>query len=150
MTHYIWLICNDFSPNRPSEDPHYFLIFSHIICWRATHKNTVYEVLDLLKKCLASISPKITKKTENDTVGRYRFGWNFDSKFYVRKQICWAMDESGCGFGFEFMRKSKLAKKKLKIKTNTNYWIWWFLIFCILITCSCSSQKQPERNSCKQ
>ena len=35
---------------------------------------------------LMSISPKITQKTENDTVGRYRFRSNLDSKFYVRKQ----------------------------------------------------------------
>ena len=37
-------------------------------------KNTVHEVIDFLKKFLASISTQITQKTENDTVGRYRFG----------------------------------------------------------------------------
>ena len=31
-------------------------------------------------------------------------------KFYVRKQIFWAMGESGRGFFFEFMRKLKWKK----------------------------------------
>ena len=61
------------------------------------------------------MSPKITQKTENDTVRRYRFGWNFDSKFYVRKQFFWAMGESGRGFGLKVMRESKF-KKNLKTK----------------------------------
>ena len=36
-------------------------------------KNTVHEVLDLKKKILGSIPPKITQKTDNETIGRYRF-----------------------------------------------------------------------------
>ena len=61
----------------------------------------------------------MTQKTENDTVGRYRFGWNFDSKFYVRKQIFWAMVESGPGFRLEVIRKLKLKKKFKTKKTKT-------------------------------
>ena len=48
------------------------------------------------------MSPKITKKTENDTVERSRFEWHFDSNFYVKNQIFWAVGESGRGFGLEF------------------------------------------------
>ena len=75
------------NPNRPSRDPHYFYFFFHVICWRASQKKTVHKVLGFLKKKFGPISPKITQKTENDTVGRYRFGYNLDSKPYVRKQI---------------------------------------------------------------
>ena len=88
----------------------------HVICWRASQKNTVHGVLDFLKKFLESILPKITQKTENDTVWRYQFGSNLDSKFCVRKQIFWAMGESGRSFRLEFMKKSKFEKKLLKIK----------------------------------
>ena len=49
-------------------------------------------------------------------VRRYRFGWNFDSKFYVRKKIYCAMGESGCGFGLEVMRKIKIKLFKRKTK----------------------------------
>ena len=83
-------------------------------CW-VSQKTTVHEVWNFEKNFLRSISPKITEKTENDTLGRYRFRWNCDSKFDVRRQIFWAMGESGCGFGLEVMRKSKW-KKKLKTK----------------------------------
>ena len=58
------------SPNRPSGDPNYFGFFPRNRL-KGVPKNTVHEVLDFLKKCLGSISPKITQKTENDTVGRY-------------------------------------------------------------------------------
>ena len=90
------------SPNRPSGDPHYFGFFSHV---SASQKNIVHELLDFSKKSFRSISPKITQKTENDTVGRYRFGENLDIKFYARKQILSAMCESKRGFGFQYMRK---------------------------------------------
>ena len=99
-----------FSPNRPSRDPTIFDFFFHVVCCRASQKNTVHEVLDFFKSCLWSISPKITQNTKNDIIGRHRFGWNLDSKFYVRKQIFWAMGESGRGFGLEVMKKSKLEK----------------------------------------
>ena len=33
------------------------------------------------------MSPKITQKTDNDTVGRDRFEENLDNEFYARKQI---------------------------------------------------------------
>ena len=71
-------------------------------------KNTVHKVLDFLKNFLESISPKITQKTENNTVGRHGFGWNFGSEFYVRNQIVWAMGESERGFSLTVTRKSKL------------------------------------------
>ena len=96
------------SPNRR----HYFLFFFHVIWYRASRKNTVYEVFDFLKFFLDLMSPKMTQKTENDTVGRHRFGWNSDSIFYVTKQIFRAMGECRCGFGLEVMRKSKLKKKR--------------------------------------
>ena len=57
-----------------------------IIC-EASKKNTVHEVLDFLTNFLVSMSPKMTQRTENDTVGRYLIACNFDSKFYVKKQI---------------------------------------------------------------
>ena len=88
-----------------------FNFFFHVICCRASQKNTAHEVLDSSKKFSGSVSPKITQKTENDIVGRYRFGWNFDSKFYVIKQIFWAMGESGGGFVLKVIRKSKLKRK---------------------------------------
>ena len=49
------------------------------------HDRTQY--FRFFEKFLGSISFKITQKTENDIIGRYRFGWNFDSKLYVRKKI---------------------------------------------------------------
>ena len=45
-----------------------FDFFFHVICRRASQKKTVREVLDFSKKCLCSVSPKITQKIENDTV----------------------------------------------------------------------------------
>ena len=93
------------SPNRPNRDPHYFGFFLNVICWRASQKHTVHEVLDFSKKNCGSMSPKITQKTDNDTVGRDRFEENLDNEFYARKQIFWAMGESGSDFGLEFMRK---------------------------------------------
>ena len=77
-------------------------IFFHVVCCRTSEKNTVHEVLDFLKNFSRSISPKIIKKIEND--------WNFGRKLYVRKQIFWAMDESGRDFGLEVMRKSRVKK----------------------------------------
>ena len=63
-----------FSPNRPSRDPHHYIcFFLYLICCKAPQKNILHEVLDLRKKFLGSISPKITQKAENDTVGRHRF-----------------------------------------------------------------------------
>ena len=50
--------------------PSRYVYMFHVICCRASQKNIVHEVLDFLKKFLASISPKIIQKTENDTVGR--------------------------------------------------------------------------------
>ena len=50
------------NPNRPSRDP--IFIFFHVICCRASQKNTVLEVLD----SLGSISPEITQKIENATL----------------------------------------------------------------------------------
>ena len=50
------------------------LDFFCVMCYIAFQKNTVNEILDILKKILLSISPKITQKTENDTFGHYRFG----------------------------------------------------------------------------
>ena len=96
------------SPKRPGGDPHYFGFFPRNVEGRPEkipHSNFVF-----LKKNLTPISRKITEKTENDTVGRYWFGWNLDSKFYERKQIFLAMGESGRGFGLKFMRKWKLKK----------------------------------------
>ena len=119
-----------------------FSIFFHVTCWRASQKKSIREVFDFLKKLLGSISPKITQKTENDTVGRYRFRYNLDSKFDVKKQIFWAMGKTGRGFGLEFVRKSNV--KKILIKKKENCWIWWFLIFCILIVGCCSSREQPK------
>ena len=78
---------------------------------------------------MGSISPKTTKKTENDTVGRHRFRWNLDSKFYLPKQILCAMGKSEHGFGLEIIRKSKLKKMKKN-------WIWWFLSLCTVIVTS--------------
>ena len=54
-------------------------------------------------------------------MGHYRFRLNLDSEFYVRKQIFWAMGESGHGFVLKVMRKSKF-KKKFK-KQNTSKWL---------------------------
>ena len=102
-----------------------FYLFFHVICCTVSQKNIVHEVLDKLKNVLGSISPKITQKTENDAVKRYRFGWNFDSKFYVRKQIFWAIGESGRGFGLKIMRKSNL-KKKLKETKKTKFFEYGF------------------------
>ena len=92
--------------------------FLYTICCRAPQKNTVHEVLDFLKNFFELISPKITQKTENVTVGRYWFGWNFFSKLYVRKQFFWAIGESGRGFGLEVIRQSKLKKKIKNQKTK--------------------------------
>ena len=64
---------------------------------------------------MRSISHKEIRKIDNDTLGRHRFGPNFDSKFYVTKQIFSAVEERGRGFGLEVMRKSKL-NRKLKVK----------------------------------
>ena len=75
-------------------------------------KNTVHEVLDFLKNCLGSISPEITQKTENDTVGRYRFGWNFESRFYLRNKIFRAMGNSG-RLWFGSCEKIKIKKTKM-------------------------------------
>ena len=61
-----------------------------------------------MKKFFGSILPRISKKTENDTVGCYRFRWNFDGKFYVRKHIFWA--------SLKVMKNSKLKKKTKKQK----------------------------------
>ena len=47
---------------------------SPLICCGASRKNNVHEILDSLKNFVGSASPTITLKTENDTVGRYRFG----------------------------------------------------------------------------
>ena len=58
------------SPNRPSYET--LTIFSPRC--RASRKKTVHEVLNFLKTFLESMSPKITQKTENGTVGCYRFG----------------------------------------------------------------------------
>ena len=66
-----------------------FDFFLHVICYPYNIKNTVHEVLDFLKKFLGSISPKISQKTENATVGRYRFGWNFDSEL-LRSWMNWS------------------------------------------------------------
>ena len=60
-----------------------------------------------LKHFLGSVSPKITQTTENDTVWRYRFRYNLDSKFYERNTF-FVMGESKHDFGLEFMRKTKL------------------------------------------
>ena len=109
----------DSSPNRTSRDPHYFWFFLHGICWRAFQKNTVHEVLDFLKNFLASISPKIIQKTEKATVGRHRFWWNFDGKFYVRKQIFWAMGEKK----FESYEKIKIKKEMFKNQKKRKDWI---------------------------
>ena len=79
---------------------------------------------------MGSIWSKITQKTENDTVRRYRYGWNFDCKFYVRKNFFWAMGESERGFGSEVMRKSKLKKKPKKKTKIIEYDV---LIFCTVI-----------------
>ena len=80
---------------------------------------------------------------------RYRFGSNLDSKFYVRKQIFWAIGEFGRGFALEFMRKSN--KKKIGIKkTQIIEYEGSYVIFCILIVCCCSAQEQPEHNCCEQ
>ena len=102
------------SPNRPNSDPHYFWFFSTLLRCRVSQKNTIHEVLDFFKNGFGSISPKITRKIENDTDERYRLGWNFDSKFYVTKKTFLAMGKSGRGFGLEVMRKSKLKKIKKK------------------------------------
>ena len=66
------------------------------------------EVLDILRNFFGSISPKLTQKTENNTVGR--FGLNLDSKFYVRKHFFRAIGESGRGFGLEVMKISKFIR----------------------------------------
>ena len=116
LVHPPWIYICHFIPNRPSGDPHYFGFFFHVISWRASPKNTVYEVLNFLKNFMGSLSPKITQKTKNDTVRRSRFGWNLDSKLYVRKRILRAIGKSGRGFGSEFMRNSKLNLKKNWIK----------------------------------
>ena len=36
---------------------------------------------------------------------------DLDNKLYMRKQICWAMSESGCGFRFGIYEKIKIKKK---------------------------------------
>ena len=128
-----------FSPSRPSCDLHYLWFFSRNMS-KGVPKKYRTQNYRFSKKFFRSISPKVTQKTENDTVGRYRFFWNLDSKFYVRKQIFWAMGEGGRGFGLDFMRKSKLKKNLKKLKKK--YWIRWFLIFYFV--CCCSSQEQPE------
>ena len=66
------------------------------------------KVLDILRIFFGSISPKLTQKTENNTVGR--FGSNLDSKFYLRKQFFRAIGESGRGFGLEVMKISKFIR----------------------------------------
>ena len=51
-----------------------FLIFLTRNMLKGVPKITVQEVVDFWKNFLVSISLKITQKTENDNVGRYRFG----------------------------------------------------------------------------
>ena len=109
-----------------------FDFFLHNTLWSFL-KNTVHEVLDYEENLLGSISPKITQKIENDTVGRYRFRWNFDSEFYVTKQIFWAKGESGRGFGLEVMEKWKV-KKKLKTRKWLNMMVPNFLYCNITIS----------------
>ena len=80
---------------------------SHVTCWRASQKYTAHEVVVFSKNCSGSITPKITQRTENDAVARYRFGYNLYSKFYVKKkQIFWAIGKNGHVFSLKFMRKS--------------------------------------------
>ena len=67
-----------------------------------------------------SISPKIILKTENDTVGSYRFGLNFDSKFYVRKQVCWPWAQVGVALVWTY-EKIKIKGNILKTQKNGNY-----------------------------
>ena len=51
---------------------------------------------------------KLTQKTENNAVGR--FGWNLDSKFYVRKQFFRTIGEIGRSFGLEVIKISKFIR----------------------------------------
>ena len=111
-------------------------IFIFIPCThcRASQKGTAHGVLDFMKQFLGSVSPKRTwkNKTDNDTVGRYRFGANLHSESYVRKHIFWVMGVSGCSFGLKVTRKSKLKKKNIE---NESYCTRWFAIFCtVLVT----------------
>ena len=79
-----------------------------MICCSTSQKNTVHEVLDVVKNFFGSISPKTTQRTENGTVGRYRFGWNFDSdeKNFSSHARKWAR------LWFESYKKIKIKKKR--------------------------------------
>ena len=90
-----------------SGDPHYFGFFPRNMLKSVTKKYRTRN-FRYFKKILRSVSPKETRKTKNYSFRPYRFGYNLDSKFYVRKQIFYIMGESRCGVGLELMRKSKL------------------------------------------
>ena len=59
---------------------------------------------------------EITEKTENDTVGRYRFRLNLDSTFYVRKQIFEPRAKVGAALVWNLWENQNF----LKIKTKRN------------------------------
>ena len=114
-----WIYMSHSSPNRPSCDPHHSLFFSHIICCKPFHENTIDEVFDFLKNFLGSISSKITQKRKMfllDVVDLYKI-WTVNSMWQKK---FWTIGESGRGFGLEIMRK--LLKKIQKISTISNLW----------------------------
>ena len=53
-------------------------------------------------------------KTENDTFECYQFGSNLGSESCMRKQIFWAMGESGHSFDLEFKENQKKKKNLIK------------------------------------
>ena len=121
VTQFFSFVYGTFQPRWTESWPSVSLTSFHFIQYVVGRpkKDIVQEVLELLKIFLWSISPKITQKTENDTVGHYWFEWNFNSKFYVRKPIFWAMGESRRCFRLKVIRKLKLiffikTKKKRK------------------------------------
>ena len=62
--------------------------------------------------------PKITQKAKNDTVGRYRFESNFDSKFYMRKKTFLSHRQKWGRLRFRSCEKIKIKKKYLKNKNQ--------------------------------
>ena len=61
-------------PNRPSYDTYYFFCPRNTYDVRCPKKKYRKRSFRFFENFLGSILPKITKKTEDDTVGRYRFG----------------------------------------------------------------------------